>query len=300
MDSIKRFQMDYSELQIYPEKKEEIIKRRFNDTFEYYKKGFFHCLFSLFGFSYKQARIYGLLLALFFFLTQLVIFSHNYYIESRDKIINLNAENESLKKDINAIGGLGVSFEEINDFDSKEIIDLYLGKHGIDKYDWKYPEIEKPVEVAFVTSEKGDSRPEGEHTGTDFKTINTLKTTAGIDGFCKVGYDKYKGYNVTITNFVVMTNAVGNKEIKKVEIIYEHLSKILVKDRQWIKKKEIIGYIGNSGKCMIYDTKIKKWRDITSNERKAGYGSHLHFEVKINGVSKNIFWNSTFYKVPKL
>jgi len=48
--------------------------------------------------------------------------------------------------------------------------------------------------------------------------------------------------------------------------LYGHLSSVNVSNGQTVSKGQVIGYSGNTGNS---------------------YGAHLHFEVKVNGISVN-------------
>ncbi len=89
------------------------------------------------------------------------------------------------------------------------------------------------------------------HSGTDFGVPLGTEVKAGIDGMVTdEGFDEDHG------NYVVVKNNLG------VEILYAHLDKIARHGAYEVKKGDIIGYSGSSGKSA---------------------GAHLHMEVKING-----------------
>lgn len=89
------------------------------------------------------------------------------------------------------------------------------------------------------------------HSGTDFGVDIGVEVKAGIDGtVIDEGFDAENG------NYVVVKNDIG------VEILYAHLDTIANRDTNEVKKGDVIGTSGNTGKSA---------------------GPHLHMEVKING-----------------
>ena len=64
-------------------------------------------------------------------------------------------------------------------------------------------------------------------------------------------------------NYVVIDNGLDSKG-RRIYTYYAHLSSVAVSPGQTVAQGQIIGYSGNTGNS---------------------YGAHLHFEVKINGVS---------------
>ncbi|MBQ6794924.1 MAG: peptidoglycan DD-metalloendopeptidase family protein [Clostridia bacterium] len=103
------------------------------------------------------------------------------------------------------------------------------------------------------------------HSGTDFGVDVGTSVRAGIDGMVTdEGFDENNGY------YVVVKNDIG------VEILYAHLSTIARHGAYEVKKGDIIGASGNSGKST---------------------GPHLHMEVKINGkyVNPELYFEDVVY-----
>lgn len=94
------------------------------------------------------------------------------------------------------------------------------------------------------------------HSGVDIVADIGTKVCAGIDGMVvDEGYNEDNGYYVVVKN-----DDIG------VEILYAHLSSIARHGAYEVKKGDVIGLSGNSGKST---------------------GPHLHMEVKINGKYVN-------------
>ena len=117
--------------------------------------------------------------------------------------------------------------------------------------------IVKPVEGTF-TSGYGDREQIFEgvnpyHTGVDIANLLNTQIKSATDGkVTKVmENDKYYG------NFVEI-------ELDGVTFKYAHLNEILVKEGDNIKQNDIVGLMGSTGMST---------------------GSHLHFEIRINGRS---------------
>ncbi len=93
------------------------------------------------------------------------------------------------------------------------------------------------------------------HKGIDISARMGSPVVATADGMVAFsGLDR--GYGRTI----VLKHGYGLKTR------YAHLKRILVKKGQFVKRGEIIGLVGNSGRST---------------------GSHLHYEVHLNGVPVN-------------
>jgi murein DD-endopeptidase MepM/ murein hydrolase activator NlpD len=89
------------------------------------------------------------------------------------------------------------------------------------------------------------------HYGIDISTNMGNPIVATADGIViKVQEDKYLGKNVTISH--------GNG----ITTIYGHMSKFAVKAGQKVKRRDVIGYIGQTGKAA---------------------GPHVHYEVMLDG-----------------
>lgn len=92
------------------------------------------------------------------------------------------------------------------------------------------------------------------HKGIDLKLATGDTVYAAFTGKVRVAEYEANGYG----NFVVMRHHNG------LETVYGHMSKILVKTDQFVKKGEAIGLGGNTGRS---------------------FGSHLHFETRFCGVA---------------
>lgn len=60
---------------------------------------------------------------------------------------------------------------------------------------------------------------------------------------------------------------------KGIMTLYAHLSEILVEQGDYVEQGQVIGYVGNTGNVWTAG------HPVTPEERKAGKGAHLHFEV---------------------
>jgi len=117
----------------------------------------------------------------------------------------------------------------------------------------------KPVD-GWITSKFGNRKSPftGQkefHSGLDISNKSGTKIVATADG--RISYAAKKMY---IGNLIVIDH--GNGWITK----YGHLKKILVKSGQKIKRGDVIGLIGNTGRST---------------------GPHVHYEVRMNGTPVN-------------
>ena len=116
-----------------------------------------------------------------------------------------------------------------------------------------------PVQ-GWVTSEFGfRSSPLGEgrefHKGIDIATRMGVHVVAPADGLVsEVSYDRDVGHMVKIDHGYGMTSWYG------------HLFRSVVKQGNMVKRGDLLGYVGNSGRST---------------------GSHLHYSVSLNGIPVN-------------
>ncbi len=88
------------------------------------------------------------------------------------------------------------------------------------------------------------------HYGIDISTNIGNPIVATADGIViKVQTDKYLGRNVTISHGNGFTT------------VYGHMSKFAVKAGQRVKRRDVIGYIGQSGKAVGPHVHYEVWRD---------------------------------------
>ncbi|MGB8951345.1 MAG: M23 family metallopeptidase [Candidatus Aminicenantales bacterium] len=93
------------------------------------------------------------------------------------------------------------------------------------------------------------------HKGIDIATNYGNPIVATADGIViQVKFDKIGGRTVIISHREELTT------------VYCHLSKFLVKEGQTVKRGDVIGFVGKTGRAL---------------------GPHLHYEVRINGNSVN-------------
>lgn len=97
------------------------------------------------------------------------------------------------------------------------------------------------------------------HRGVDFAAPKGRKINAAQSGYILYA-GRRKGYgNTTIINH-------GWKNGKKLSTVYAHQWRLIAKKGQYVRKGQLIGYVGTSG----YST-----------------GPHLHFEIRENGTPVN-------------
>lgn len=90
------------------------------------------------------------------------------------------------------------------------------------------------------------------HDGIDFKTPIGTPVYATANGVVKKAIYGKTGYG----NHIIISHSSGY------ETLYAHLSKLKVKDGEYVKKGQLIGYSGNSGRSV---------------------NPHLHYEVRLSG-----------------
>jgi len=118
----------------------------------------------------------------------------------------------------------------------------------------------RPIEGGWITSKFGyrsspfTGRKEF-HSGLDISNRSGTKVVATADG--KISYAAGKMY---IGNLVMIDH--GHGRVTK----YGHLKKIMVKQGQKIKRGDVIGLLGNTGRST---------------------GPHVHYEIRINGTPVN-------------
>lgn len=102
------------------------------------------------------------------------------------------------------------------------------------------------------------------HNGIDFAAPKGYKIIASDSGYVLVAgkQKKYKGYG----NITIIDHGVRKKDSKRISTVYAHQSRILVKAGDFVKKGDVIGWVGATG----YVT-----------------GPHLHFELRENGEPCN-------------
>ncbi len=102
------------------------------------------------------------------------------------------------------------------------------------------------------------------HNGLDIAAPKGRKIKAANSGYVLIsGYKSaYRGYG----KVTVLDHGTRKKDGKRMTTVYAHQSRILVKEGQFVKKGQEIGWVGSTG---------------------ASTGPHLHFEVRLDGKPKN-------------
>ena len=117
-----------------------------------------------------------------------------------------------------------------------------------------------PLEDARLTSDYGD------------RTHPVLKRRMGhkgVDLAASTGtpiYATADGYVSKAESFSSYGNYVSIEHGARIQTRYAHMSRIAVADGTWVKKGDIIGYVGSTGRST---------------------GPHLHYEVRIDGQAVN-------------
>jgi len=121
----------------------------------------------------------------------------------------------------------------------------------------------RPIKVGHMTQDLHGLR----HTGVDIGASSGTPIYAAADGIVLIA-DNSNRYNTGYGNYVVINHVVNGL---KVQTLYAHMSKTATSAGASVKKGQLIGYVGTSGRVT---------------------GAHLHFEV--NGA-KNPFAHNPNY-----
>ncbi|MBR6340685.1 MAG: M23 family metallopeptidase [Treponema sp.] len=96
-----------------------------------------------------------------------------------------------------------------------------------------------------------------DHNGIDLAAAEGTPVYAVKDGYAAYCIEKDK----TFGNYIILTHDTG-----KMSSVYAHLSSICINQYQFVRKGDIIGYVGQTGMAT---------------------GSHLHFEIRQGGVAQD-------------
>lgn len=113
---------------------------------------------------------------------------------------------------------------------------------------------------SLITSQFGNARIyngslQGYHSGTDFRAATGTPIKAVNDGYIRLARDRYYA-----GKSVIMDHGAG------IYSKYYHMSELKVKEGDFVKKGQVIGLSGATGRVT---------------------GPHLHFEISINNISVN-------------
>lgn len=102
------------------------------------------------------------------------------------------------------------------------------------------------------------------HRGIDLAAPKGYKIRAADSGIVEVAGQKeeYRGYGI----LTIINHGYNPKIKKRVTTVYAHQSRLFVKEGDFVKKGDVIGWVGSTG----YST-----------------GPHLHFELRHDGVPVN-------------
>ena len=207
-------------------------------------------------------------------------------IEEKDRAVRTYAGMPNVDKDIRKLGIGGVTIKDPNIFDnlapavSKEISELHLDIEKLSRqvnfelasYEKIYERVKsdinrirhipsiRPVEGGFLNSNFGYRQDPIDnvrrfHQGQDFAVPNGTPIFAPADGIVKRAY-----YVGGFGNHIKLEHSSGYTTT------FSHLSKIFVRHGQKIKRGDIIGETGNTGRSTA---------------------PHLHYEVHYRGTPKN-------------
>jgi murein DD-endopeptidase MepM/ murein hydrolase activator NlpD len=133
--------------------------------------------------------------------------------------------------------------------DAKQAFEAYL--HELSVTPSILPTTSARITSGFGTRRDPFTNTPALHTGIDFGAPLHADVYATADGAVyAAGKDKVRG------NFVTIDHGGGLKTT------YMHMSEVIVKRNQAVKKGEVIGYVGSTGRST---------------------GPHLHYEVSLNG-----------------
>lgn len=188
----------------------------------------------------------------------------NYLNKIKPEIVNFNLknlfENASIDNTVAVFNEDNINIDTENLTVAEEVVvtSSAVSLMGMDADEIKSKNISINLPVNGTITSVYGAREEvfknvGYHTGIDIANVLNTPVKSATDGTVVLAQsmDKYYGNNIEIEN-----NGVIFK--------YAHLNQINVKEGDIIKQGDVIGLMGSTG---------------------ASTGSHLHFEIKINGRS---------------
>ncbi|HEC1727916.1 TPA: M23 family metallopeptidase [Campylobacter lari] len=179
-------------------------------------------------------------------------FKDNSKEEINIKFSEGNYKKEFLKVSASKVNPLKETLDRISK-EYQEAIKVYNTYTNMALFEgnFAYP-LESKITSAFGKARLFNDTLKSYHSGTDFRAASGTKIYASNDGIVRIASDRYYA-----GNSVVIDHGYG------IYSQYYHLSKLNVKVGQKVKKGELIGLSGASGRVT---------------------GPHLHFGILVNGV----------------
>ena len=175
-----------------------------------------------------------------------------YFTSTKIEVIDANYESEEIKVQNSKIN-LSEKNKKITSFEYKEAMKIYNynSKKVLWKEDFILPMSSK-ITSDFGTKRVYNNQLKSYHSGIDFKAKIGSEIIASNDGIVKLA--KHRFYS---GNSIIIDHGQG------IYTCYFHLSNIKVKKNQKIKRGELIGLSGDTGRVT---------------------GPHLHFATRVHGI----------------